>query len=234
MTVDGAARPKNHRVAAGERVAVEAPSAEARRPRRRRSTFEIVYEDDDLIVVDKPAGVVTHPAPGHRGPTLAEALAAGRPAARPRARRDRAPARPRHLGPAGRRASEEAHARAPGDDEGARGHARVHWRSWRAIRTPSAARSTPRSAATARNRTVMSTRTDRAARRGHPFRGRWSGFRAPRCCACGSKPGARTRSARTSPRSATRSCGDPQYGGSRKRPQARPEAPISSRFETDV
>jgi 23S rRNA pseudouridine1911/1915/1917 synthase len=42
--------------------------------------FEIVYEDDDLLVVDKPAGVVVHPAPGHRGPTLADALA-GRTAA---------------------------------------------------------------------------------------------------------------------------------------------------------
>jgi 23S rRNA pseudouridine1911/1915/1917 synthase len=34
-----------------------------------------VFEDDYLMVVDKPAGVVTHPAPGHTGPTLAEALA---------------------------------------------------------------------------------------------------------------------------------------------------------------
>jgi 23S rRNA pseudouridine1911/1915/1917 synthase len=37
--------------------------------------FDIVYEDEYLMVVDKPAGVVTHPAPGHRAPTLAEALA---------------------------------------------------------------------------------------------------------------------------------------------------------------
>jgi 23S rRNA pseudouridine1911/1915/1917 synthase len=33
-----------------------------------------VFEDDHLLVVDKPAGLVTHPAPGHHGPTLAEAL----------------------------------------------------------------------------------------------------------------------------------------------------------------
>ena len=74
MTVDGAARPKSHRLAAGERV----------RGRRRRSAAERgrapelrdrVYEDEHLLVVDKPAGLVTHPAPGHRGPTLAEALA---------------------------------------------------------------------------------------------------------------------------------------------------------------
>jgi len=39
------------------------------------TAFDVVYEDDHLLVVDKPAGLVTHPAPGHRGPTLAEALA---------------------------------------------------------------------------------------------------------------------------------------------------------------
>jgi 23S rRNA pseudouridine1911/1915/1917 synthase len=37
--------------------------------------FGIAYEDDDLIVVDKPAGVVVHPAPGHPTGTLAQALA---------------------------------------------------------------------------------------------------------------------------------------------------------------
>lgn len=37
--------------------------------------FEIVYEDADLLVVDKPAGLVVHPAPGNRRGTLAQALA---------------------------------------------------------------------------------------------------------------------------------------------------------------
>jgi 23S rRNA pseudouridine1911/1915/1917 synthase len=79
VMVDGVARPKNHRVAAGERIAVAAPpeAEPAAAP-----PFEIVYEDPDLLVVDKPAGLVTHPAPGHSGPTLAEALrgtAAGGP-----------------------------------------------------------------------------------------------------------------------------------------------------------
>jgi 23S rRNA pseudouridine1911/1915/1917 synthase len=79
VLVDGVARPKNHRVAAGELVAVtelEQGATPAAPP------FEIVYEDPDLLVVDKPAGLVTHPAPGHRGETLAEALrgtAAGGP-----------------------------------------------------------------------------------------------------------------------------------------------------------
>jgi 23S rRNA pseudouridine1911/1915/1917 synthase len=45
-------------------------------------SFDVVFEDEHLMVVDKPAGLVTHPAPGHQGPTLAGALrgrAAGGP-----------------------------------------------------------------------------------------------------------------------------------------------------------
>jgi 23S rRNA pseudouridine1911/1915/1917 synthase len=81
VRVDGEARAKNHRVAAGQVVSVEggADATDAAAP---AAEFEVVYEDADLLVVDKPAGLVTHPAPGHRGPTLAEALrgrAAGGP-----------------------------------------------------------------------------------------------------------------------------------------------------------
>jgi 23S rRNA pseudouridine1911/1915/1917 synthase len=39
------------------------------------AAFRVAYEDEHLLVVDKPAGVVVHPAPGHRGGTLAQALA---------------------------------------------------------------------------------------------------------------------------------------------------------------
>jgi 23S rRNA pseudouridine1911/1915/1917 synthase len=74
VLVDGQPRPKNHRMEAGEQVSVE-PAAEGRRVQAPElPPFEIVFEDDHLLVVDKPAGLVTHPAPGHRGPTLAEAL----------------------------------------------------------------------------------------------------------------------------------------------------------------
>jgi 23S rRNA pseudouridine1911/1915/1917 synthase len=79
VLVDGVARPKNHRVAVGELVAVTQPEQDATPA---APPFEIVYEDPDLLVVDKPAGLVTHPAPGHHGETLAEALrgtAAGGP-----------------------------------------------------------------------------------------------------------------------------------------------------------
>ena len=75
MTVDGAARAKNHRVEAGERVAIA--SREAPAPTPPAVTFQTVYEDDALLVVDKPAGLVTHPAPGHHGVTLAELLPEG-------------------------------------------------------------------------------------------------------------------------------------------------------------
>jgi 23S rRNA pseudouridine1911/1915/1917 synthase len=74
VTVDGRPRPKNHRIAAGERI-VLAAAADDGREATPAPEFDVVYEDDDLLVVDKPAGLVTHPAPGHRGTTLAEALA---------------------------------------------------------------------------------------------------------------------------------------------------------------
>jgi 23S rRNA pseudouridine1911/1915/1917 synthase len=74
VTVDGRSRAKSWRLEGGEVVAV---SLEGDGPAEDRPVpYELVYEDEYLMVVDKPAGVVTHPAPGHRGPTLAEALAA--------------------------------------------------------------------------------------------------------------------------------------------------------------
>jgi 23S rRNA pseudouridine1911/1915/1917 synthase len=81
VTVNGLARPKNHRLAAGDVIAV-AELAERRPTKAGEAPFEAVYEDGHLLVVDKPPGVVTHPAPGHAGPTLAEALA-GRAAGGP-------------------------------------------------------------------------------------------------------------------------------------------------------
>jgi 23S rRNA pseudouridine1911/1915/1917 synthase len=75
VTVDGTVRPKRHRVAAGERVEVAADEAAAVSESPSGVTFAVAYEDEHLLVVDKPAGVVVHPARGHRGATLAEALA---------------------------------------------------------------------------------------------------------------------------------------------------------------
>jgi 23S rRNA pseudouridine1911/1915/1917 synthase len=75
VTVDGAPRPKRHRVAAGELVVWEEPPAvQGVRPFA-PVPFAVPYEDEHLLVVDKPAGVVVHPARGNRTGTLSQALA---------------------------------------------------------------------------------------------------------------------------------------------------------------
>ncbi len=74
VTVDGRALPKRHKVGAGETVAV-APEPLREVDATGDAPFEILFEDDALLVVDKPAGVVVHPAPGHRTGTLSQALA---------------------------------------------------------------------------------------------------------------------------------------------------------------
>jgi 23S rRNA pseudouridine1911/1915/1917 synthase len=77
VRVDGEARAKRHRLRAGERVSV---SPEAVEPPPAASgedaPYGIAYEDDHLMVVDKPAGVVVHPSAGHATGTLSQALAA--------------------------------------------------------------------------------------------------------------------------------------------------------------
>jgi 23S rRNA pseudouridine1911/1915/1917 synthase len=73
VLVDGEARAKNHRLVPGERVEVAARGGDAA-PGEPAPAFGVVMEDEHLLVVDKPAGVVVHPAPGHRGPTLADAV----------------------------------------------------------------------------------------------------------------------------------------------------------------
>ncbi|HEV3375703.1 MAG TPA: RluA family pseudouridine synthase [Thermoleophilaceae bacterium] len=73
VLVDGRARAKNHRMADGETVTVAPEEAAAESPDA-PPDIDVVLEDEHLLVVDKPAGLVTHPAPGHRGPTLSEAL----------------------------------------------------------------------------------------------------------------------------------------------------------------
>jgi 23S rRNA pseudouridine1911/1915/1917 synthase len=77
VTVDGRARPKRHRVVAGERVEAELPEVSPVDPGDAGADvpYDVAYEDDKLLVVDKPAGVVVHPARGHRAGTLAQALA---------------------------------------------------------------------------------------------------------------------------------------------------------------
>jgi len=89
VRVDGELRAKRHRLTGGERVVVEGRAPTARSEGWTRSAHPhepvdgselaglgISYEDDELIVVDKPAGIVVHPAPGNQTGTLAQFLAA--------------------------------------------------------------------------------------------------------------------------------------------------------------
>ena len=75
VTVDGAVRAKRLVLGGGELVRVEEPEPAAPAAAVPDAPFEIAWEDEQLLVIDKPAGVVVHPARGHRGGTLAQALA---------------------------------------------------------------------------------------------------------------------------------------------------------------
>ena len=85
VTVGGQRRPKSHRVAAGEVVEVAEDQDEPDEDVP-DAPFDVVWEDEHLLVVDKPAGVVVHPGSGVRRGTLAQALA-GRAAGGPDAER---------------------------------------------------------------------------------------------------------------------------------------------------
>jgi 23S rRNA pseudouridine1911/1915/1917 synthase len=75
VRVDGELRPKRHLVAAGEAIEIDDRALDSGLIPDDRADFRVAYEDDHLLVVDKPAGVVVHPARGHTSGTLAQALA---------------------------------------------------------------------------------------------------------------------------------------------------------------
>ncbi len=75
VTVDGTLRAKRQVLAGGELVRVEEPPGDAPATAVPEARFAVAWEDEHLIVVEKPAGVVVHPARGHRRGTLAQALA---------------------------------------------------------------------------------------------------------------------------------------------------------------
>lgn len=77
VRVDGAVVPKRHLVRVGETVEVDERLGEASPEIEAGpvAEFTVAYEDEYLLVVDKPAGVVVHPARGHWTGTLAQALA---------------------------------------------------------------------------------------------------------------------------------------------------------------
>jgi 23S rRNA pseudouridine1911/1915/1917 synthase len=69
-------RDPGHYVNAGDRLTVAVPPPEPAEPQAENIPLAIVYEDDDLIVIDKPKGLVVHPAAGNRSGTLVNALIA--------------------------------------------------------------------------------------------------------------------------------------------------------------
>lgn len=80
LTVDGRVAKPRDRVAGGERIALDAPVEDAVPPVAQAIPLAIVYEDADLLVVDKPAGLVVHPGAGNPDRTLQNALLAHDPA----------------------------------------------------------------------------------------------------------------------------------------------------------
>ena len=74
VLVNGASVRKNYRSAVGDCVSLCLPEPEAAVPAPQDIPLDVVYEDDDVIVVNKPRGLVVHPAPGHPDGTLVNAL----------------------------------------------------------------------------------------------------------------------------------------------------------------
>ena len=65
---------KKYKVAAGDEIQLILPPAEEIEARPEDIPLDIVYEDEDLLVVNKPRGMVVHPAPGNESGTLVNAL----------------------------------------------------------------------------------------------------------------------------------------------------------------
>src|ERR1700729_2523520 len=77
VTLEGhTIRDPNHRVNSGATIAVDVPPPEPAKPAAEPIPLRVIYEDDDIIVIDKPRNLVVHPAAGHRTGTLVNALIA--------------------------------------------------------------------------------------------------------------------------------------------------------------
>jgi 23S rRNA pseudouridine1911/1915/1917 synthase len=76
VLLGGRTAAKSERVPAGEWLDVTLPAAPAAPVPRAVPGLAVVYEDDDIVVVDKPRGVAAHPTPGWTGPTVLEGLLA--------------------------------------------------------------------------------------------------------------------------------------------------------------
>src|SRR6201997_2298220 len=69
-------RDPAYHVTTGDTITIDVPEAIDPEPKGEDIALDIVYEDDDIIVIDKPSGLVVHPAAGHETGTLVNALIA--------------------------------------------------------------------------------------------------------------------------------------------------------------
>lgn len=74
ITVNGKNEKAKYKVKTGDVIRLEEPETKTLELRPENIPLDIVYEDDDVIVVNKPQGMVVHPAPGHDEHTLVNAL----------------------------------------------------------------------------------------------------------------------------------------------------------------
>ena len=74
VTCQGKALPKNYRIRGDEVFTVELPEVQDTEVKAQDIPLDVVYEDGDVIVINKPVGLVVHPAPGHPDGTLVNAL----------------------------------------------------------------------------------------------------------------------------------------------------------------
>ena len=76
VLVDGRKVKKNHLLMGGETIDITLPEPKAIAAVAQEIPLDVVFEDDDVIVINKPRGLVVHPAPGHWDNTLVNALLA--------------------------------------------------------------------------------------------------------------------------------------------------------------
>ncbi|WP_046179630.1 RluA family pseudouridine synthase [Domibacillus tundrae] len=74
VLVNGKSVKANYKAAAGDEVTIDIPEPEALNIEAEDLQLDVYYEDEDVIVVNKPSGMVVHPAPGHTTGTLVNGL----------------------------------------------------------------------------------------------------------------------------------------------------------------
>lgn len=74
ILVEGKPGKKNRRLTPGERILLDLPEPAEADPEPEEIPLDILFEDADLLVINKPKGMVVHPAPGHESGTLVNAL----------------------------------------------------------------------------------------------------------------------------------------------------------------